>query len=84
MCKIKFLVTFIMNVGVPDFPKKSYSKKTSFLKNKQFQTTTGDSPCLRFLIDHVIHSFSQTEINQSLLNRALISLKRGSFHLSLS
>ena len=79
MCKIKFLVTFIMNVGVPDFPKK-----TSFLKNKQFQTTTGDSPCLRFLIDHVIHSFSQTEINQSLLNRALISLKRGSFHLSLS
>ena len=27
MCRIKFLETFRMNVGLPDLPKKSYLRK---------------------------------------------------------
>ncbi len=31
MCRIKFWTTFRINVGLPDHPKKSYSRKTCFL-----------------------------------------------------
>ena len=32
MCRIKLKKTFIMNVGVPDLPEKSYWRKTVLFK----------------------------------------------------